>query len=65
MDAEIAGVAFQSAKGETLTAPAADSVNTFADPNLVVPKQITASVKGGKLVLTVLPKSVTVLSLEP
>ena len=65
LDAEIAGVAFQSAKGETLTAPAVDSVNTFAAPNMVVPKHVTASVKGGKLALTVPPKSVTVLSLEP
>ncbi len=65
LDAEIAGMTFHSANGETLTAPAADSVNTVAAPNMVVPKQLTASVKGGKLALTVPPKSVTVLSLEP
>jgi alpha-N-arabinofuranosidase len=65
IDAVIAGMAFKSAKGETLTAPAVDSVNTFAIPGTVVPKPISATVNGGRLVLTVAPKSVTVLSLEP
>jgi alpha-N-arabinofuranosidase len=55
----------KTAKGETLTAPAVDSVNTFTAPNTVVPKPISATVKGGRLALTVEPKSVTVLSLEP
>jgi alpha-N-arabinofuranosidase len=64
IDAEIAGSTVKSAKGETLTAPAVDSVNTFATPNTVVPKPISATVKGGRLTLTVEPKSVTVLSLE-
>jgi alpha-N-arabinofuranosidase len=64
IDAEIAGVTAKAAKGETLTAPAVDSINTFAVPSAVVPKPITASVKDGKLTLTVEPKSVTVLSLE-
>ncbi len=65
IDAEITGMTIKSAKGETLTAPAVDSVNTFTAPNTVVPKPISASVKGGRLALTVEPKSVTVLSLEP
>jgi alpha-N-arabinofuranosidase len=65
IDAEIAGITIKSAKGETLTAPAVDSVNTFAATNTVVPKPISASVKGGRLALTVEPKSVTVISLEP
>jgi alpha-N-arabinofuranosidase len=55
----------KSAKGETLTAPAVDSINTFSVPGTVVPKPVSASVKGGRLTLTVEPKSVTVLSLEP
>ncbi len=63
--AEIVGMTIKSAKGETLTAAAVDSINTFAAPNTVVPKPVFASVKGGKLVLTVEPKSVTVVSLEP
>jgi len=65
IDAEITGMTVKSANGETLTAPAVDSVNTFAAPNTVVPKPVSASVKGGRLTLTVEPKSVTVLSLEP
>ena len=64
IDAEIAGMTVISAKGETLTAPAVDSVNTFTAPNAVVPKPVSATVKGGRLALTVEPKSVTVLSLE-
>jgi alpha-N-arabinofuranosidase len=55
----------RSAEGETLTAPAVDSVNTFEAPRAVVPKPITASLRNGKLALTLEPKSVTVVSLEP
>ena len=40
-------------------------MNTFAAPNTVVPKPVSANVKGGRLAMTVEPKSVTVLSLEP
>jgi alpha-N-arabinofuranosidase len=65
IDAAVTGMAVKSAKGTTLTASAVDSVNTFAAPNTVVPKPISAEVKGGRLALTVEPKSVTVISLEP
>ena len=65
IDAEVTGMTVKSAKGETLTAPAVDSVNTFAAPNTVVPKPVSLSVKGGRLALTVEPKSVTVISLKP
>ena len=65
IDTEITGATIKSAKGETLTASAVDSVNTFAAPNTVVPKPVSATVKNGRLALTVEPKSVTVLSLEP
>jgi len=65
IEAAISGIVFKSAKGETLTAPAVDSINTFAAPNTVVPKPILATVKDGRLTLSVEPKSVTVLSLEP
>jgi len=65
IDAEIAGMTVKSVKGETLTASAVDSVNTFQAPNTVVPKPVSASVKSGRLALTVEPKSVTVVSLEP
>jgi alpha-N-arabinofuranosidase len=62
---EIAGITFKSAKAETLTASAVDSVNTFAAPNTVVPEPVSVTVKGARLSLTVGPKSVTVISLEP
>ena len=64
-DAEITGATVKSANGETLTASAVDSVNTFSAPNTVVPKPISAKVKNGRLTLIVEPKSVTVISLEP
>jgi len=65
IDAEIAGISAKSAKGETLTASTVDGVNTFTAPNTVVPKPVSATVKGSRLTLTVEPKSVTVISLEP
>jgi alpha-L-arabinofuranosidase len=65
IDAEIAGMIAKSAKAETLTASAVDSVNTFAAPNSVAPKPVSVSVKNGRLTLVVEPKSVTVILLEP
>lgn len=65
-DAEVtlAGVNPKSVIGETLTAPKVDSVNTFAVPNTVAPKAASAKIQGRRLVLTLDPKSVTVLSVE-
>jgi len=64
IEVSLAGVNTTSAKGETLTAPKVDSVNTFDSPNAVVPKSISAKVEGGKLALKLEPKSVTVVSVE-
>ena len=64
IDASVSGINAKSASGETLTAPKVDSVNTFDAPNTVVPKPISAKEQGGKLVLTVPPKSVTVVSVD-
>jgi alpha-N-arabinofuranosidase len=64
IEASVAGMTAKSASGETLTAPAVDSVNTFAAPNTVAPKSIAVKVQGSKLTLTVEPKSVTVVSLS-
>ena len=64
IEATLAGSTGKTAIGETLTAPKVDSVNTFDAPNTVVPKPISAKVQGGKLVLTLEPKSVTVISVE-
>ena len=65
IDADINGMTIKSAKGETLTSSAVDSVNTFTAPNTVIPKPVSATVKSGRLALTVEPKSVTVILLEP
>ena len=64
IQANLSGMAAKSAHGETLTAPAVDSINTFDKPNTVVPKPIVAQVKNGALSLKVEPKSVTVLAVE-
>ena len=50
---------------ETLTAPKVDSVNTFDAPRTVMPKPLQARVQAGGLTLTLDPKSVTVVALQP
>lgn len=62
--ARIAGVAPRSAEGETLTAAAVDSVNTFDAPETVTPKPISATVHGDRIAITLPPKSVTVLAVR-
>lgn len=64
VEAGLAGITPKSATGETLTAPRVDSVNTFDAPNTIAPKPISAKAQGGKLVLKLEPKSVTVVSVE-
>jgi alpha-N-arabinofuranosidase len=64
IDAEVTGVKVKSAKAETLTAPAVDSINTFESPSTVVPKSAGVKVRDGKLSLTVEPRSITVVSIE-
>lgn len=63
-DVALPGVSATTAKGEVLSAPKLDSVNTFAAPNTVKPKPVTASVTNGKLAITLAPASVTVLTLN-
>jgi alpha-L-arabinofuranosidase len=60
----LAGVSPRAATGETLTASAVDSVNTFTAPKTVAPKPVTAKVQGDQVVLTLEPKSVTVLTIR-
>jgi alpha-N-arabinofuranosidase len=64
VDLDALGLKAKSASGQTLTAPKIDSINTFDKPNTVVPKAISATAKGGKLVLKLAPESVTVVSLD-
>jgi alpha-N-arabinofuranosidase len=63
--ANVAGLTPRSAAGQTLTAPRVDSVNTFDAPTTVAPKPIAARVQAGTVTLTVEPKSVTVIALQP
>jgi alpha-N-arabinofuranosidase len=64
IEAKLAGAAPRSAAGETLTAAAVDSVNTFEAPEAVAPKAIAATVSGGAVTLTLEPRSVTVVAVE-
>jgi alpha-N-arabinofuranosidase len=65
VDADMPGITAKSASAETLTGAEVDSINTFASPNTVVPKPDAVKIQDGKLSLTVAPRSVTVVSIEP
>jgi alpha-N-arabinofuranosidase len=60
----LSGMSAGTAAGETLTAAAVDAVNTFEAPKTVAPKPLSATVQGGRLNLTLEPKSVTVISVR-
>jgi alpha-N-arabinofuranosidase len=64
IEAALAGAAPRAAAGETLTAAAVDSVNTFEAPAAVAPKPVTAKVSGRTVTLTLAPKSVTVVAID-
>jgi len=61
---DVAGVNARGASGQVLTAPAINSVNTFAAPDMVAPKPIAASVREGKLVVQLPARAVAVLGVE-
>ena len=63
-DIAVPGTTDAAAHGEVLSAPAMDSVNSFAAPDTVAPRPISAQVKGGRLTVTLPPASVTVLTLD-
>ena len=63
--ANVQGAALRSAVGEVLTAAKIDAVNSFDAPGVVTPKAFSAHAAGGRLVLHLAPKSVTVVRLEP
>jgi alpha-N-arabinofuranosidase len=64
IDLSITGMSAKAAAGQTLTAPEVDSINAFDAPRTVVPMPISAKAENGRLILTVEPKSVTVISVE-
>jgi alpha-N-arabinofuranosidase len=63
--ATVAGFTPRSATGETLTAPAVDSVNSFDAPTTVAPKPAQVKVDGSRVLVTLAPKSVTVIGVRP
>lgn len=63
IETQIAGVS--SATGETLSAAALDSINTFDAPDTVRPQPYRAEAQDGRLTLTLPPHSVTVVRLDP
>jgi alpha-L-arabinofuranosidase len=63
--ARVSGVNAKTAAGETLTAAAVDSVNTFEAPKTVTPKPVSVKVQGNELTITLAPKSVTVIAVRP
>ena len=64
IDLKALGANVRSATGETLTSPKVDSINTFDSPKTVEPKPISARAQGGKLILNVPARSVTVVAVE-
>jgi len=55
---------WKAAKGKILTATTMDAHNTFDAPNNVEPQKFVAKAKGGKLQLSLPPKSVLVVELS-
>ena len=64
IETSITGINARAARGETLTAPKVDSVNSFEAPNTVTTKSVSVKIVGGKVTLKLEPKSVTVISVE-
>lgn len=61
----IDGFTPRAADGQTLTAPAVDSVNTFDAPDTVAPRPAQVTLDGHRVSLTLAPKSVTVIGVRP
>jgi len=64
IETSLNGINAKSARGETLTAPKVDSVNTFDAPNTITTKPISVKIEGGRVTFKLEPKSVTVISVE-
>ena len=59
----IPGVRARTARGTMLTAPQVNSINTFAAPDTVTPRDISGRIENGAVAITVPPKSVTMLAI--
>jgi alpha-L-arabinofuranosidase len=61
---QIGGMQPKSAVGEVLTAERVNAINTFDNTAAVAPAPYSAAANGGRLVLQLAPKSVTVVRLQ-
>jgi alpha-N-arabinofuranosidase len=62
---EIRGAGVSAVTGRVLTAPAINSYNSFEQPEVVKPAPFTgARVEGGRLMVTLPPRSVVVLEVR-
>jgi alpha-N-arabinofuranosidase len=61
---EVTAAGVRQAAGEMLSSPKVDSVNTFDLPTTVAPRPFVESSSGGKVILKLLPHSITVVALE-
>ena len=61
---EVMAAGVKQAAGQMLSSPKVDSVNTFESPATVAPEPLVERSSGGKVILKLLPHSVTVVALE-
>jgi alpha-L-arabinofuranosidase len=61
---EVTAPGVRRATGESLTSPKIDSINTFQSPTTIAPKPVAVKSSGGKVILNLVPHSVTVVALE-
>ncbi|WP_022685353.1 alpha-N-arabinofuranosidase [Sphingomonas phyllosphaerae] len=64
IDAQVDGIDAHTANGTVLTANRVDAINSYEQPETVVPRPLAARVERGRVVMTLPPKSVTVLSIS-
>jgi alpha-N-arabinofuranosidase len=64
IDARIDGADVRTATGTVLTADRVDAINSYDQPEAVVPRAVTARVERGRVAMTLPPKSVSVMSIS-
>lgn len=64
IDLSLKDYSITGAEGESLYASSIDAINTFENPENVTPKEINPEVNDDKVVVTLEPQSVTVLSIK-
>ncbi|CDO36543.1 alpha-N-arabinofuranosidase [Novosphingobium sp. KN65.2] len=64
ISASFDGLAIKAVSGEVLTGPKVNSINTFDNPNMVVPKPISGTVRKNSVTVDLPAKSVAVFRLD-